>query len=105
MKLNVVRMVGCVAALGVKVAVGCRGRTETAEIKPSGVAAQTGAAVEQAVQKTVDLATNVAEKTSDAAKATAAATKDVAGKAVEKTGEGMEKAGAAVEKAGADMQK
>jgi len=105
MKLNGVRMLGCVAGLGVMMAVGCRGKTETAETKPAGLAVQTGAAVEHAVRTTLDVATNVAEKTSTAAEAAAAATKDAAGQAVEKTGQTMEKAGAVVEKAGADMQK
>jgi len=105
MKLMAVWILGSMAVAGTMVAVGCRGKSETEATNPSGMAAQTGAAVSQAVQRTVDVATNVAERTSETAKAAAEATKDAAGQAVEKTGASLEKAGTAVEKAGAEMQK
>ena len=80
-----------VVVIGALAVAGCR-RKSAAE--PSGVGERTGAAIDQAAEKTVD-----------AAKATLSATKDAAGVAVEKTGEVMEKAGTAVEKTGTNMQK
>lgn len=78
-----------VALVGVLAMTGCGKKADGTP----GVAEKTGAAVDNAADKTVDAAKSVAEKT-----------KDVAGQAVEKTGEVMEKAGAAVEKTGAGMQ-
>ena len=79
------------AAIGALAVTGCRRK---AAAEPSGVGERTGAAIDQATEKTVD-----------AAKATLSATKDAAGAAVEKTGEVLEKAGTAVEKTGSNMQK
>ncbi len=89
MKITCVKLLGLVAVAGVVALTGCEKKTETA-----GVGERTGAALDEA-----------AEKTADAAKSTAATVKDATGRAVEKTGEVMEKAGNAVEKAGSNMQK
>ena len=94
MKIDVVRVLGIVAVGGVVAVAGCRQRSESEPPKTAGVAERTGAALDRAAEKTVEVATNVAGKT-----------KDAAGVAIEKTGEVMEKAGAAVEKTGENMQK
>ena len=101
MKIDVARILGVVAVAGALAVVGC---TQKSESEP-GVAERTGAALDRAADKTVEVSTNVAGKTVEAAKTTAAATKDVAGQAVEKTGAALEKAGAATEKTGANMQR
>lgn len=102
MKSEKVRIPGIVAVVvaGALAVVGCGKKSETA-----GIGERTGVALDNAVDKTVEVATNVAAKTGEAAKDAAVATEDVAGQVVEKTGEVMGKAGTAVEKTGADMQK
>ena len=62
-------------------------RESTIAYRSPGIGEKTGAALDRAAIKTVEVTTNVA------------------GQVVEKTGEVMEKAGSAVEDAGADMQK
>ena len=93
-----------VVLASVVVLAGCAKNSESDSAASEGVAERTGAAVDTAVEKTVDAGAAVAGRTADAAKATAAAAKEVTGKAVEKTGEALEKAGNAVENAGAKMR-
>lgn len=102
MKINVVRLlgIGVVAVVLVVAVTGCGEKSES-----PGVGERTGAALDKAAAKTAIMATNVAEKTSEAGKNTAAATKDVTGQVLEKTGDALEKGGAAAEKTGTDMQK
>ena len=87
MKIDMARMLGIVAVVGTLAVVGCTQKPESAPSKPAGVGERTGAALDRAADKTVEVATNVA------------------GKVVEKTGEVLEKAGAATEKTGENMQK
>ncbi len=116
MKKAMTGLLAIVAVAGAAAVVGCVQKTDPASPKPAGVMERSGAALDRAAEKTVEVATNVAHKTvevatnvaaktAEAAKATAVATKDVAGQAVEKTGEVLGNAGTAVEKAGTDMQK
>ena len=73
---------GIVAVAGVLALIGCTKKSGSESSEP-GIGERAGVAVDEAVEKT----------------------KDVAGEAVEKTGEAIEKGGEAVEKAGEDMQK
>ena len=72
---------------------GCSRSAKPAEGVEPGIGERSGAAVDAAVDRTVD-----------AAKATGAAVKEMTGKAMEATGETMEKAGAAIEGSGTRMQ-
>ena len=107
MKIAMARMFGVVAiaVVGIVAVVGCMQKSDSEPSKETGIAERTGAVLDKAAEKTVEVATNVAAKTTKAVKTTAEATKNIAGQAVEKTGEALEKAGAATEKTGANMQK
>ena len=99
------RVLGIAMVTGAVAVTGCGQNPEPEAPKPAGAMERTGAALDRAKDKTVEVATNVAAKTAAAAKATAAATKDLTGQAVEKTGDAVEKAGTAVEKAGTTVEK
>lgn len=103
MKRIALRSLVLVAATGVLAVVGCRQKSGAET--PKGDMERAGAALNQATEKTVQLATNVAAHAQAVAEEAGQAAKDAAKQAVEKTGEVVEKAGAAVEKTGADMQK
>lgn len=104
MRTSMMSFAGVVAVAAVLVVGGCGQKSDSVPPNTAGVAERTGTAVDNAAEKTVEVATNVAGKTTAAANKTAAATKDIAGQAVEKTGEALEKAGAAAEKTGAEIQ-
>ena len=87
MKIDVARMLGIVTVVGALAVVGCTQKSELEPSKPAGVGERTGAALDKAAERTVEVVTNVA------------------GKVVVKTGEVLEKAGAATEKTGENMQK
>ncbi len=104
MKISAINILGIIVAVGVVATVGCKQKSSSETTPMAGVGEKAGAALDRAAEKTVEMATNVAEKTGEAAKTTAEAAKNVAGQAVEKTGAALEKAGAATEKTGAGMQ-
>ena len=85
MKIERVTVLGMAAVLvaGALAVAGCGRNSESEPASTAGVGERTGAALDRAAEKTVEVATNVAGKTADAAKATAEVAKDVAGKVVE----------------------
>ena len=93
MKKQWVLILGGAAVASAVVLSGCSRNAEPIEDGEPGTGERSGAAVDTAVDRTVD-----------AAKTTGAAAKDMTGKALEKTGETLEKAGEAMEGAGTRMQ-
>jgi len=98
MSKQVTRRLGVVIGVAVAVAVvtGCsrKPQAESAESADSpGMAERTGAALDQA-----------ADRTADAMEATGKAAKDLTGRAIERTGEVMEKVGESLEQTGAAMK-
>ena len=93
MKKQWVLILGGAAVASAVVLSGCSRNAKPVEDGAPGTGERSGAAVDTAVDRTVD-----------AAKTTGAAAKDMTGKALEKTGETLEKAGAAMEGSGTRMQ-
>lgn len=89
-KIDMGWVLGVILVVAIGGMMGCRKKAEPAP----GIAEETGAALDRAAEKTVDMANEAGEKASEAAES-----------AKEATGRAMEKTGAAIEKTGEDMQK
>ncbi len=100
MKINPISCAGIAAIFGILFLTGCDNAPKAAE-----VGEKTGAALDKAAEKTVELTGKAAEKTGAALDKAAEKTVELTGKALDATGDGLKKAGAALENAGEKMQK
>ena len=103
MKKNMFPMLGIMATAGIIVVSGCNKKPETEPSSTAGVGERAGIALDQAAEKTVEVAKSATEATKKAAKSATEATKEAAKSATEATKEAAKSATEATKEAFAQM--